>query len=242
MNPPWTLTARGAWPGAVVLRSGWSKARARPFNDDVPDASLRLERGSTAFLRRCSDWLLERAPVVFSGPLHQGSRRPWIDAGFQIDRTLALMERPLATPIEAPVTDVRPGRADEWVQAAELDRAAFDPDWRIGRAGLSEAASATPVSRFLVSSDGERMCGYAIAGVGFHLGYLQRVAVDPEVQGRGHGRSLVRASMAWARQRGARTMLLNTQHDNHGAAALYHSEGFEELPEFLTIMRREERP
>lgn len=242
MSAPWTLSARGTWPGAVVLRSGWSKARARPFNDDVPDASLRLERGSAAFLRRCTEWLLERAPVVFSGPLHSGSRRPWLDAGFRTDRTLALMERSLAIPIGAPVTAVRPGRADEWTQAGDLDRIAFDPDWRIGRAGLSEAASATPVSRFLVSSEGDRMYGYAIAGVGFHLGYLQRVAVDPEARGRGHGRSLVRASMAWARARGARTMLLNTQHDNHGAAALYRSEGFEELPEFLTIMRSEGRP
>ena len=240
MNPAWSLTARGSWPDPVVLRSGWSKARARPFNDDVPDAALRLERGSAAFLRRCAGWLLDRAPAVFSGPLHSDSRRPWIVAGFRPDRSLALMERDLGLPIPAPAPGVRPGKAEEWARAADLDRVAFEPEWRIGRAGLAEAAAATSTSRFLVSADDDRLFGYAIVGVGFQIGYLQRVAVDPSVRGSGHGRSLVRASMAWARQRGARTMLLNTQLDNHGAAALYRSEGFEELPERLTIMRTEE--
>lgn len=242
MSPPWALTAHGSWPGPVVLRSGWSKARARPLNDDLPDATLRLERGSSAFLRRCAGWLLERAPAVLSGPLRLDSRRPWIDAGFRPDRSLALMERDLTLPITAPATGIRPGRAEEWTRAADLDRIAFEADWRIGRAGLAEAAGATPTSRFLVSPEDDRMCGYAIVGVAFRVGYLQRVAVDPSVRGRGHGRSLVRASMVWARGRGARTMLLNTQFDNHGAAALYRSEGFVALPERLTIMRTEEHP
>ncbi|MDX1449576.1 MAG: GNAT family N-acetyltransferase, partial [Acidimicrobiia bacterium] len=69
------------------------------------------------------------------------------------------------------------------------------------------------------------------------VAYLQRIAVDPGDQGAGVGRTLLRGSMAWARRRGARTMLLNTQTDNEKATMLYRSERFTVLSSRLTILR-----
>jgi ribosomal-protein-alanine N-acetyltransferase len=78
--------------------------------------------------------------------------------------------------------------------------------------------------------------GFSIVGLATGLAYLQRLAVHPEHQGGGIGRSLVRASVAWAAARGARSMLLNTQTDNDPAAGLYAAEGFVEVLEGLEVM------
>ncbi len=89
-----------------------------------------------------------------------------------------------------------------------------------------------------MTTDAGRTTGYAIVGAGSIAGYLQRVAVHPDFQGAGLGRSLVRASMRWARRHGAHSILLNTQPDNEVAASLYRSEGFERLLDRLTVLRR----
>ncbi len=81
------------------------------------------------------------------------------------------------------------------------------------------------------------MLGFSIVGVTQSTGYLQRIAVDPRAQGHGVGRSLLRASLRWARRHRARSVLLNTQIDNEGAARLYESERFEPLPQRLVLLR-----
>lgn len=238
MNRDRAIRVRGRWPGPVVLRAGWAKAHARPYNDDIPEAALRLERGSAEFLARCAAWLVDRGVVgVRTGPLDPSSRRPWEQAGFHLHGELALLERSLDRPPSRPTASLRAGRDDDWEVAAAIDAAAFEVEWRIGRAGLSEAVGATPSSRFVVAEVDGRPAGFAIAGAAIHVAYLQRLAVLPGVRGSGIGRSLTSDAVGWARARGARTMLLNTQPDNRAAIALYRSEGFSVLPERLAILR-----
>ena len=76
-----------------------------------------------------------------------------------------------------------------------------------------------------------------MVGYGSAISYLQRVAVHPDWQGQGMGRSLVRVSARKARASGAHVMLLNTQLDNGCAIALYESEGFVRLPDPLALLR-----
>jgi ribosomal protein S18 acetylase RimI-like enzyme len=97
--------------------------------------------------------------------------------------------------------------------------------------------SATPHAALLLTHEGDAPSGFAIVGVGSIAGYLQRVAVDPRFSRRGLGRSLVRAANQWARRRGARSMMLNTQPDNEAAARLYADEGFEKMLDQLTVFR-----
>jgi ribosomal protein S18 acetylase RimI-like enzyme len=89
----------------------------------------------------------------------------------------------------------------------------------------------------LLTHVADRAAGFAIVGVGSIAGYLQRVAVHPDYARQGFGRSLVRAAGKWARRRGARSMMLNTQPDNESAARLYISEGFEKMLDQLTVLR-----
>jgi ribosomal protein S18 acetylase RimI-like enzyme len=217
----------------VTIRSGWSKALARPVNDGHPDASLRLERGSSDFVRACTHSLFELgASTVWSSPVPSRGRKLWERAGFVDGRELILMERSLARIPPQPPETMRTGSIDDIV---DIDRRAFERDWQIGQLGLEDALSATVRSRIIVAEDRPR-AGFAIAGVTATAGYLQRLAVDPDHGGQGLGRHLLRAAMSWSRVTGARSMLLNTQPENERATLLYRSEGFVVLPERLSVL------
>lgn len=232
------MRVTGDWPGRVVLRQGWAKAEARPWNADIPDAALRLVRGNAEFLTACCSRLLALGVTgVASPPLPDVSAGMWLAAGFEPHLALDLYSRELAGRQSEPSHKIDTGGDAAWETIEKIDRAAFSPLWRLDSHGLKEALGATPRSGFLLAHDGDRLAGFAIVGAGSIAGYLQRVAVHPEFSGRGFGRSLVRAANQWAKRRGARSMMLNTQPDNEPAARLYISEGFEKMLDQLTVYR-----
>jgi ribosomal protein S18 acetylase RimI-like enzyme len=55
---------------------------------------------------------------------------------------------------------------------------------------------------------------------------LAKMAVAPEAQGRGHANLLVRAALDWARERGAREVVLRTNSSLAPAVRLYEKHGF----------------
>jgi ribosomal protein S18 acetylase RimI-like enzyme len=119
-----------------------------------------------------------------------------------------------------------------------IDAAAFESFWRFDRNALQESTHATGKSDVFVIGDGtDAAAGYAIVGYGHAISYLQRVAVHPDWQGHGMGRSLVRAAGRGARRAGSKALLLNTQAENEPAISLYRSEGYLLLPESLAVLR-----
>lgn len=232
------MRVAGSWPGRLVLRQGWAKAEARPWNPDIPDAHLRLVRGNSDFLGACGDYLLSiGVSGVASPPLPEASFGIWLSAGFEPSLSLDLYSRELVGSLPKPSEAVTPGDERDWGLVVNIDQAAFPPLWRLDRDGLHEAMGATPHARLLLTRDNDRPTGFAIVGVGSIAGYLQRVAVHPDAARRGLGRSLVRAANHWARRKGARSIMLNTQPDNESAARLYVSEGFEKMLDQLTVLR-----
>jgi ribosomal protein S18 acetylase RimI-like enzyme len=233
------ISLRGDWPGPLTLRRGWSRGVARPWNDQHPEAALRLERGSAAFLADCTAALGELGvPGVFSPPLPASGQRIWAGAGYVVHVPLALMRAELDRSLPTPDHLVVAGSAVDLDAILAIDRAAFSPFWRFDIHGMTESLEATSNSSLLLikGRDGTP-AGYAITGVGHAIAYLQRVAVHPDWQGHGMGRSLVRAAARSTRSAGARAILLNTQFENVGAARLYESEGYTVLPEPLAVMR-----
>lgn len=79
--------------------------------------------------------------------------------------------------------------------------------------------------------DGDRVLGTCAAiPSGAGVMELAKLAVDPEAQGRGLGRALVLATIEFARERRARTLMLVSNSSLVPALRLYTSLGFRELP------------
>jgi ribosomal protein S18 acetylase RimI-like enzyme len=234
------LTARGPWPGVITLRQGWASAEARPWNDDLPYASLRLVRGGARFLAAAADHLLASfCEAVLSAPTLPSGTHTWRRAGFDDHLELDLYRHELDEDIQSPDHVIRFPTPPPWPAIAAVDRLAFDVLWRMGELGLREAYQAVSSSTVMTIEDPDgALSGFAIVGTGTSVGYLQRIAVDPASRGRGYGRSLLRASLEWIRARGGQTVLLNTQPDNAAAAALYRAEHFYRTGETLRVLRR----
>ncbi len=232
------MRVKGAWPDGVKLRRGWAQARARPWNDRSPSvAALRLDRGGDRFLTACAGWLWERGVErILSPAMPDTQTGVWRRAGFSDHLELCIFERDLRHPVEDPVHDVVELTEPDMETLAEIDDQAFDPTWQVGRLGLVDAVEATPLAVVLGIVDVDRLVGFSIVGEMAGIAYLQRLAVSPDRARRGLGRSLVRASVGWARSAGARSMLLNTQPDNRAAAALYADEGFVGLTRRLCVL------
>lgn len=228
----------GNWPGPVTIRRGWARAESRPWNDAVPMAHLRMLRGGSAFIGECVEALTGLgAPGVLSPPLPLSAQRLWKEADFVQHAALQLLRLELGE-VRAPSHLVVAGNASDLREALRIDAAAFDEFWRFDRAAMEEAMASTRTSAIhVVRRAGGGLSGFVITGVGVTIAYLQRVAVDPAMQGRGIGRSLVRTSARWARRQGARALMLNTQVDNEPALNLYESEGFQLLTEPLAVLR-----
>ena len=236
---PHRVFQRGTWPGPVSLRRGWARAEARPWNNDVEDATLRLVRGGPGFLDACVQRLIRLgAPAVLSSPLAPSARKPWESAGFVEYLDLALMRLDLESSVPAPQHLVVRDEDYDLDQMLSIDHAAFDPFWRFGHTALVESTQATSRSSVFVIRDGDLgITGYVVVGYGHAISYLQRVAVDPLWQGKGMGRSLIRAAARSARRHGSKALLLNTQLDNDPAIGLYESEGYIQLPESLAVLK-----
>jgi ribosomal protein S18 acetylase RimI-like enzyme len=230
------LRVRGVLPGRVEMTSGWAKAVVRPWNDDIDAVSLRLERGGAKFLRACAEMAGGWSPEVLSPATLPAAMPLWREAGFVEADRLILMEHDLIS-VDRPTTLIDAGGIDPIDELSAIDSEAFSPRWRLGRLGLTESVAATNRSVvFRVAADG--VCvGFAIAGVALGAGYLQRLAVSPRARGGGLGTDLVRASLRWARGHGARSMLVNTQMDNVGAASIYRRLGFNDVPGGLVLFR-----
>ncbi len=203
-------------------------------------AHLRLVRGGgPSFIDDCVETLLDLGiTAVLSPPLPRSARIAWEDAGFDLCADLTLMRRNLDH-MPPPSHLVLTGDDVDIPEALRIDAAAFDEFWRFDARALAEARAATPASVLHVVRSAEGgLAGFAVTGAGQTIAYLQRLAVDPQWQGGGIGRSLVRTAARWAMRCGASTIMLNTQSDNRGAIGLYESEGFHVLDEPLAVLRR----
>jgi ribosomal protein S18 acetylase RimI-like enzyme len=161
-------------------------------------------------------------------------------AGFTVHERLHLLQHDLSgvSRTRTPATDLR--RIRRWHHRAllQVDARAFDPFWKLDRANLVEAIQATPTTR-LTGAFVPQLHGYAITGLAGEHGYLQRLAVDPDVQGRGHATALVTDALEWLVRRGATAASVNTQERNGRALALYEHLGFTHVHPGLAVLRCE---
>lgn len=165
---------------------------------------------------------------------------PFFQAGFRLFERLHLLSCPVIVGASQPVdSSVKLVSGRSWHNRAVLgvDGRAFKGFWQFDDLALSEAKTATPTRRFRVAKMGRQVVGYAVTGKAGRRGYLQRLAVDPDVQGEGIGTKLVQDSFDWLHRRGADLSLVNTQETNSRALALYEHIGYRKQPEGLLVLR-----
>ena len=128
------------------------------------------------------------------------------------------------------MTRVRSVTAADLDRVADIERACFGTPW--ARATL-EADLARSWARVWVAEDEGRDGGVVVAFMNAWLVadevHVQNVATDPAHQRRGHARALLSALMAFARERGASSVLLEVRAGNGAALALYAGFGFERV-------------
>jgi GNAT superfamily N-acetyltransferase len=218
--------------GGVVRIAAWH-GRA-----DV--ASLAL-RGRGTLAPASVDRLLERVRAagyreVVTNALAPAATLPLVDAGFAVRGRLRVLAHDLQhLPVESGRT--RRARRRERDVLLATDQAAFDEFWAFDRDGLRQAARATPSSQFRITRD-PGPAGYALFGRAHTDGYVQRLAVHPDIQGRGVGAALLTDGLQWLRTRGATRAYVNTQSDNDRAYALYQRVGFTPMPVGLCVLGR----
>lgn len=109
-----------------------------------------------------------------------------------------------------------------------LEEAGFDSGARWTEASWLDELRGTDRRVLVDRGDGE-LRGAATFQLVAGTADLHRVVVAPAHRGRGIGRGLVEAGIAWAAERRAHRVLLEVEHDNAAALALYRGLGFTDL-------------
>jgi ribosomal protein S18 acetylase RimI-like enzyme len=229
-------------PGFEEVRRGAERLRVGPWRGDHAIAYLApaTERPpSAAIVNQACALLASRGyREVLTSALAVSERGGFVAAGFEVRDTLHLLAHDLGDIPSARPANLRRGRRGDRGPALAVDHRAFPTFWRLDEDGLHEALHATPSARFRVATVHHQVAGYAVTGRAGRRGYLQRLAVEPDVQRRGIGRALVVDSLRWMRRRGVADAVVNTQVANEGALALYLATGFRLQPSGLEVLGR----
>lgn len=119
---------------------------------------------------------------------------------------------------------VRPMVIDDIPNVEKIDASAFGGVWQNSLACLEIAFRQSAVAT--IAEMDEVPVGYQISTATQMGGHLARLAVMPQFQGHGIGYSLVQDMLSQFYRRGAKSVTVNTQHDNHVSLAIYTKAGF----------------
>jgi len=134
------------------------------------------------------------------------------------------MNRP---PLSArdPARVLRPLREDDLPAVVDIERRAFSHPWTHG---MFRDCLGARYSCWRLLQD-EVLIGYGLLSLGADEAHVLNLCVEPGVQGRGHGRWLLRALLGVARTRRAQRVFLEVRASAANAIHLYASEGFNEI-------------
>lgn len=152
---------------------------------------------------------------------------------FELDR---LHRRAETLPPPTPRVRLTPGHPDHLDELARLDAAAFPSLWHFGSKDLFEMLVRCRVQ--LAWYD-DVLAGYTAVCANSRVeAQLARLAVHPDWQGRGVGRTLLSDSILYATQSFDR-LVLNTQTTNHRSQRLYQGFGFRPIGLPVPVLIRE---
>jgi ribosomal protein S18 acetylase RimI-like enzyme len=173
---------------------------------------------------------------MYTAALREFEAHAFLGAGFEVHESLHVLEHTLRSlpTVDSPVK-LRRARRHDLSSVLSVDHQAFEPFWQLDEAGIREAIAATPSARYRVADNGA-VVGYAICGRADSVGFIQRLAVHPQVLRSGIGSALIVDALRWLKRRGVRQALVNTQPGNSPALSLYQRLGFTLREEPLLVL------
>jgi ribosomal-protein-alanine N-acetyltransferase len=120
---------------------------------------------------------------------------------------------------------LRPMREDDLDAVHAVEIRAYEFPWTVG---IFRDCLRADYPAWVMQRDGH-IAGYFLMSIAADEAHVLNICIDPNVQGQGLGRQLLRALIRVARGRRAERVFLEVRPSNAGAIALYHSEGFNEI-------------
>ena len=159
---------------------------------------------------------------------------------FSETHSIVMMSRETTPLPEAPAVlslAIRPMTVDDLEIVQTIDTASFSPVWVNSRYYLETAFQQAAIAT--VAEYSGQIAGFQISTATPIGGHLARLAVLPQLQGKGVGSALTYDLIYQFRRRGSQTITVNTQRNNPASLALYHRMGFkltgEEYPIFQLL-------
>jgi ribosomal protein S18 acetylase RimI-like enzyme len=230
-----------------LLDDGRVRARLRTWPHQPGVAQLVLTDHTKApSFTTLADWMNVLRQwnfhTVRTGALAESATATFVEHEFSCVQRLALLRLRLdrRSMLELPRHALRVVRgARQLAVAARIDAAAFENGWDLDVDSIVDACRATPQHRIrLAVTATDQPAGYVITGRNGAAGFVQRLAILPELQGQGIATSLLLDGLRWLQRRGVREVLVNTNFDNDRALELYERFGFSLLPESLRVFER----
>ena len=146
---------------------------------------------------------------------------------------------------------IRAYRDTDWLEWLRLSRALFpqhaDEDLATGMHALRGRPDAEV---FVIERADRSLAGFVEVGARPYadgcdtspVGYVEAWYVDPDVRRQGHGRALLAAAEAWARERGYREMASDSSLDNVVSHAAHRRAGYAEVDRVVQFRKSLEPP
>ncbi|MTA63022.1 MAG: hypothetical protein F2518_01640, partial [Actinobacteria bacterium] len=190
-----------------TLSLGNERFRVGPWHADPGIAYLTVKSNvmepSAEGLRACVGTIRDQGySSIITAALHPLEARPFFDAGFiEYDRLRVLSHDlgriGMRVNSKPENVRIRKARRSDRSLALDVDKLAFPRFWRLDAAGLDEAISATPRTRFRLAELQDQAIGYSVIGRSRNQGFLQRLATHPDYAGTGVGSALVVDALLW---------------------------------------------
>ena len=153
-------------------------------------------------------------------------------SGFSSQQSIVMLERDGQKPIDGSLPaglTIRAMLQSDLPAVSEVDAVAFDPLWQNSLPALERAYPQAVLATVVEAN--VQMIGYQLSTRNPLGAHLARLAVRPQLQGRGVGRALIADLVQQAERRGMYHLTVNTQNDNAASLALYRKTGFRETGE-----------
>ncbi|HEY3318019.1 MAG TPA: GNAT family N-acetyltransferase [Coriobacteriia bacterium] len=173
---------------------------------------------------------------LLSPLLPESAARPYVDDGMQPVQKIVVMRldvrrrRHLLEARDAAGVTLRIGSLADTDAVLAVDNAAFETFWRYDRRLMTQYVTS---ERLGVAEAGGRVVGYTLCTVRRGEGSIGRLAVRPDLQGRGIGAVLLEDAVAFLERDRAERVTLCTQAENLRSRKLYTGAGFKEVPGLL---------